>query len=107
MSRARAEEQAVETARRIVEATYLRVLCKLGHRDPARLTEGERADLLEPWQAAVEHDVRLHREVIRQAQIGTADGIHAALHAAPGIDHEMLDQAVEYAGRAHGKPVKP
>ena len=106
MDRAEAEGQALATTRQILEAAYLRVLCKLAHRQPESLTQEDREAFLDPWQSAITHDQRLLQEVVRQAQVGAVDGIHGSLHAAPGIDHEMLDQAVAYAGEPGKEPVE-
>ena len=95
------------TVRRIVEASYLRILCRFSNRQPARLSQAERLELLEPHEGALEHDLGLLREVVRQAWVGGVQGVHAQLHNTDGVDHEMLDQAIEFSDQPPGGPIDP
>lgn len=91
---------------RIVRASYLRVVCSFVQREPASLTDEEANGLLDPWFAAMEHDRRLLAEVVESARLDGIDVVHGAVHAMPRIEHDVLDEAVEWATQA-GKPGDP
>lgn len=85
------------TVWRILRATYLRLIGDLTGRDLFVLSHPEQEQALDRWHAAMELDVKRLAETLAQAR---ADGIartHRRLHASDGVDHEMLDEAVEYA----------
>lgn len=88
---------------RILRAAYLRVVCSYVQREPASLTVEEANGFLDPWFAALEHDRRLLAEVVESARIDGIDVVHGAVHAMPRIEHDVLDEAVEWA-RETGKP---
>ena len=104
-TRTELEHQLLVTARRILEASYLRVICRMSGKKPADLAQEDQDAALEQWQGAITHDLELFREVIRQGWIGAVEEVQTNLHATV-LDHEMVDQAIEYAGRPDGPPVK-
>ena len=101
------EERVLAAARAIIERGYLRVAVKLtgGQRDPSRLALEEQETILFPWRDAIEHDVRLLGALFAQARQEGFTELHTILHEMPGIDGEMLDQAVEYARRGGMEPI--
>lgn len=85
-----------ETVSRLVARSYLRVLLGVGW--PGRpledLSASERAELLAPWSDAMSVDVRAILTVVSRGQALALGRLRESLHAAPGIDHEMLDEAI-------------
>lgn len=63
----------------------------------ATMTEGERLAAIAPFEAHTEATMGMLRECLEQASMEGAQDVHRALHAQPGVDPFMLDEAVEYA----------
>lgn len=81
----------------VLRSTYLRLLCQREGRNPARLAMDEANLILDPHLKELEHDFKLIVEVLNQAQSSGISHVHSLLHKRPGVDSEMLDQAVEFA----------
>lgn len=45
----------------------------------------------------MERDTEVLAAVMDQAKASGIAAVHSRLHVAEGLDHEMLDQAIEYA----------
>lgn len=82
-----------DTARVWLESLYLRLLAP----DHASWTDEERRGLVARNQAAIEHDMGTLRELVTQGQVEVETQWRARLHAAEGLDHEMIDEAIEFA----------
>ena len=80
---------------RVLRQTYLRFAA--GPLGAERLSPEEENLALDPHLGHLESDHRLLMEVVRTAFSQGASQVHTILHGRPGVDHEMLDQAVEYA----------
>lgn len=83
-------------ARDVVERATLRVLAQISKRPPAEL-EGEREALLEPYRAGIDHDVEILTRAIEAARTEGISAVHRGLHRLTTTDHDLLDQAIEYA----------
>lgn len=88
--------------RGVLEAGYLRALLHGTGRRPESMSAEERAAALAPLLPALDHDERAIRALVAQAKASTHSALRKALHGAPGVDHEMLDQALEYALQPRG-----
>lgn len=87
-------KQIEETAERILRSAL------------ATAVAGERAvgmdkdaqDLaLAPLEDCISGNMGMLRECLEQASLEGANDVHRALHAQPGVDPFMLDEAVEHA----------
>lgn len=89
---------AVKTAEttliRVLETVYLRFLCEQTGQRPDRLTHAERITLLDTKILAFKTDFERLRECVRYAYSAGAESVHTRLHAAEGVDHEMLEEAL-------------
>ena len=85
---------------RILRNTTLRALVKDSGRTTIEVTAVEADKLLEPFTSALMHDCAVLREGMRQMFLLGVQRVHAQLHGQPGIDDEMLDEAIEF----HSKP---
>lgn len=85
------------TLYRITRHIYLRVLSRVGGRDlfSARAEEQELA--LERFHGDLERDVEVLATVMDEAKAAGITAVHRRMHVAEGTDHEMVDQAIEYA----------
>jgi len=88
--------------RDVLEACALRALMRGTGRDHGTMEPDERAAALEPLRGALEHDERVLRVLVQQAAGDAISRMRAQLHGAPGVDHEMLDQAIEFATSPRG-----
>lgn len=72
------------------------------------LTGEERDRMLAPFRDPLFSDRQRIREVLRQAFIRGIERVHRELHGQPGIDNEVLDQAIEFHShpREDGPEVK-
>lgn len=66
---------------------------------PAELTAEQQTNLLEPFDRAMQNDVVMLREVLKQAYLLGVESVHHELHGQPGVDSEMLDEAIEFHSR--------
>ena len=94
------EERLEATIWRILRVIYLRVELKVrsDHRTPVELTLEEGNDILSPWFPVMQTDLDILKECVHQGRLLGVNDVHSRLHGAEGVDHEMLDQAVEYGG---------
>jgi hypothetical protein len=86
------ERQLAITRERVLKRFALVVLGKRPH----ELTEEQQTDLLKPFAGAIESFARVLEEVARLEFLRGVQHVHATLHGQPGVDHAMLDQAVEF-----------
>ena len=94
-------DQRIEvTIWRVLRVVYLRVELKArsDHRTPAELTLEDANGMLEPWFEVMQTDLDILKECVHQGRLLGVTDVHTRLHGQPGVDHEMLDQAVEYGG---------
>ncbi len=63
----------------------------------ATMTQDERLAALAPFEATMKVHLGMLRECLEQASAEGANSVHRALHAQPGVDPYMLDEAVQYA----------
>ena len=82
---------------RVLQNAHLRVIARHQGRDPLTFGEGERLAVLEPYRADMERDARSLAVAIAEARAQGIAGVQSALHRAPGLDHEMVDQAIVFA----------
>lgn len=83
---------------RVLRNTTLRAL--VHPRPTGEVPSDEIERRLEPFTKPLMHDAMVLREAFKQAYILGVERVHAELHGAPGIDNEMLDEAIEF----HSKP---
>lgn len=88
--------------RAVLEACALRALLRGTGRTSETMDADERASALEPLRAALDHDERLLNALVSQAASDAVSLLRRQLHAAPGVDHEMLDQAIDFATSPRG-----
>lgn len=86
-----------QTARDVVQATYLRLEAAHIGKQVARLTDGERASILDRWRNEIAHDVGRIVMMVQQARTQGVEHLRDAMHAVPNVDHEMLEEAAEFA----------
>lgn len=79
---------------RILRNAVLRTLA--GGKSPIELTLEQQVALLEPFDKPMQNDVILCREVLKQAFLAGVESVHQELHGQPGVDSEMLDEAIEF-----------
>lgn len=112
---AKAESKHVETRSDLVEApdgfqdgveafawrilvdAYARILAKQTGQHWLALDRNELIALLTPYHDDLRRDAKALGAAIAQARTEGVQALHAALHRAEGLDHEMVDQAVAYA----------
>jgi len=92
----------MSTIRTILEASALRALLHGTSREPATMTADERVAALAPLREGIAHDERALETLISRAQAEAMSRMRTVLHGAPGVDHEMLDQAIEHATSERG-----
>jgi hypothetical protein len=66
-------------------------------KDPRAISPAERDHMIEAHAKAFAGDLDLLKELVAQSKAAGASAIHAKLHAAEGVDNDMLDQALEYS----------
>ena len=82
---------------RVIVGAYTRILARQQGRDWLAMPDREVSAMLDPFHADMERDVRALGVAIAQARIEGMGAIQAALHAAPGLDHAMVDESIAYA----------
>ena len=85
------------TLYRIARHIYLRVLSRVGGRDLFSSRTEEQELALERFHADLERDVEVLATVMDEARAAGITAVHRRMHIAEGTDHEMVDQAIEYA----------
>lgn len=85
------------TAWRFLRDLYSRLLCGKAGVHPGGMTEPERALLLEPHHRDMEADLSVVMSLVGKAQSDVASRWREQIHRAEGIDHEMIDEAIDYA----------
>ena len=89
-------DSITETAEQVLRRAVLRAVAG----DTLHgMEDHERDAAMEPYEQTVQDAMVMLRECIAQAAMEGANSVHRSLHAQPGVDHEMLDEAVEYAPR--------
>lgn len=91
----RSEREA--TLWRIVRHIHLRVVSRLGGRDLFATRTEEQELALERFHADMERDVDVLAAVMDEARAAGITAVHRRMHIAENTDHEMVDQAIEYA----------
>lgn len=86
-------EEVEQTIFRILQATYLRLLCG----SSAAMTDKEQATTLLPHAEALRHDLAQIMVAVSRGQDEAVQAMRFELHRAEGIDHEMVDQALAFA----------
>lgn len=82
---------------RIVRHIYLRAVSRLGGRDLFASRTEEQELALERFHADIERDVDVLAAVMDEARAAGITAVHRRMHIAEGTDHEMVDQAIEFA----------
>ncbi len=68
-----------------------------------RSPQEARDESIEPLEPHTQAVMAQLRECLNQASLEGSNSVHEALHGRPGVDDEMLDEAVEHApGGAEG-----
>lgn len=88
------------TTWRWIRGVYLRLLCP-SHVELATMTEAERNLLLDPHLRAMEEDMRVVLTMIERGKTEALGAWRERIHRAEGTDHEMLDEALDFA--MHGR----
>ena len=84
------------TTWRWLRGVYLRLLCP-SQVDLAAMTEAECNLLLDPHLRAMEDDMRVVLTLIDRGKSEALGSWRERIHRAEGTDHEMLDEALDYA----------
>jgi hypothetical protein len=92
------EEQIDATAWRVIRDVALIALLRPAGRKPSQLSLQEQNDALEPLIPTLVGAHGMLRECVRQALLLGVQRVHHSLHGQPGVDHEMLDEAVDFHG---------
>jgi hypothetical protein len=88
-------DELLITTRRILEQAYLRAIVGPSGTPPAdEVIQQERLVHYAPF---IEAQMMQLQEVLQLAGNAGAQRLHNALHNRPGIDHEMLDEAIDFA----------
>lgn len=66
-------------------------------KSPDHLSETQQELMIEIHGPAIEQAMGVLQECLRLASSAGATAMHEGMHRAEGVDHEMLDQALEYA----------
>jgi len=85
------------TLYRIARHIYLRVLSRVGGRDLFSSRTEEQELALERFHADLERDVEILATVMDEARAAGITAVHRRMHVSEGTDHEMVDQAIQYA----------
>ena len=98
-----AEEQTAVSAAvwRILRNIYLRRVVSV---PPETLDAPEQNTALDPYFKEMEGDHDQIMAVVKHAYHEGVGHVHGLLHGREGVDHEMLDQTVEYAVLALADP---
>lgn len=86
-----------QTAEAIIRQVWTVAVCKMANRNPAGVSPSELELLLLPYAPHMEAQVRMIVEVAQRARLEGIEDVQAKLHEADALDHEMVDQAIEYA----------
>lgn len=79
---------------RVVRAIHLRVLESVAGKAT------DREAVLERYHVEMESDVAVLNACLAESFRAGVQAVHTRLHGAEGVDHEMLDQTIEYARKA-------
>lgn len=82
----------------VISWAYLRVQLADTGRTLADAPQGERDHVIERFTAEIESDVAAVVELLRVAQAQRTTTIRRKLHSREGVDHEMVDEALEDDG---------
>jgi hypothetical protein len=89
---------------RVLVQSYVRVLARQQGRDWLTIPDREIHAMLEPYHRDLDRDVRALGVAIEQARSEGMSRMQSAIHHAPGLDHEMVDEAIHYALKRTDKP---
>lgn len=89
------------TVWRWLRELYLRLLCTAVR--PESMTIAEQNLLLDPHHRAMEADLRVVMMFVERGQSEAIGAWRSRIHRTEGTDHEMLDEALDYA--MHGQDV--
>lgn len=92
----RPEDGLEETFARIIRAALLTGLGAGIGKGPSDFTVEESKALLEPHLGALQAYTAMATEVGQQFYLLGCQRVHSTLHGQPGVDNEMLDDAVEF-----------
>lgn len=90
------EEQIEATQWRIVRDVALIALLRGTGKRTSDLTVQAQNDLLEPLVPTLVGAAGMLRECGQQFYLLGVNRVHLELHGQPGVDHEILDEAVDY-----------
>lgn len=82
---------------KVLRASYLRLLCYGSSRPVGAMTDAEQNAALDAHFAALDIDMAAIRAVLDHHVSSTFGAMRSRLHAAPGLDHAMVDEAVSFA----------
>ena len=86
-----------ETLWRFLRGVYVRLISGQTLHPGKAMTLAEENMVLDPHLAGLEHDHALLLEILGRARSTGIEAMRARLHAAEGVDHDMLDEAMAYA----------
>lgn len=92
----RGADERARALRTVLETFLLDVLAKAQQRPHAVLAD-ERVAWAEHYKQEIDAALPRFGLMLERARGATISAVASRLHAAEGADHEMIDQAVEYA----------
>ena len=81
---------------RVLRNAVIRALVEPRGGHTLGVTDEEGTELIAPFQQAMLHDVAILREALKQMYILGVESVHRVLAGQPGVDQEMLEQAVAF-----------
>lgn len=90
------DDDIKNAVRAVLRSGYLRAVLHGTGKFAAQLSPETKDEILRAHRASIESDAKAIDTLLRHVEERTQSKLRAALHAAPGVDHEMLDQAIEY-----------
>lgn len=88
-------------AAQVLDNAILRALC-VGSETPASISRESREERLERQLEPRKSYRAQLREILKLAYLDGVRSVHRQLHGQPGIDDEMLDEAIEFHSRRDG-----
>lgn len=95
---------------KVLRNAMVRALAGRAGKDPEGFTNEELQALLEPYTAHLMNDCATLREAYKQAFLLGVRKVHEELHGAPGVDHERLEETIEFFSEpkdGDGEALKP
>lgn len=81
---------------RVLVQAYVRVLARQQGREWSTISDREAHAMLEPYHRDLDRDVRALGVAIDQARAEGMSRMRDAVHRAPGLDREMVDEAIQF-----------